>query len=265
MTLRDDLGRRVALAGPARRIVSLSPATTECLFAIGAGALVVGVTGVDDYPPPVRSLPRVGDFTRPSYERLALLRPDLLVFDSATVQRADVEKLAARAKTPAFAQKSLRYEDVARHLEQLGALTGREAAARRAAQAMREAAAQVARRVAGKPPASVFVEVSETPLYAAGERSFVGDLVRLAGGKNIVAGADPFPVFSREALLAADPAHYVLVTGKTPEPPRHFRPPLDRLRAVREGNVHAIPADLLFRPTPRLAQGLQRLAAALHP
>ena len=77
MTLKDDLGRTVTLpGGPARRIVSLSPAATENLFAIGAGSLIVGVSAADDYPPDVRRLPRVGDYGKPAYERILALRPD---------------------------------------------------------------------------------------------------------------------------------------------------------------------------------------------
>lgn len=265
MTLRDDLGRRVDLSRPARRIVSLSPSVTEVCFAIGAGSLLVGATAACDYPETARRLPRIGDFLRPSHERILSLRPDLVVAESATLARADADRLARRLKVPLFVQLSRRYDDAARHLEQLGRLTGHTASARPVAAELSRRQARVAQRVSGKAPVSVFVEVSETPLYAVGPGSFVDDLIRRAGGRNVVTGKQAFPVVSKEALLASDPDVYVVAVGTGQSGDRTFRAPLDRLRAVRSGRVATVPADLLFRATPRLADGLERLADLLHP
>lgn len=260
MTLTDDLGRRVALAGVARRIVSLSPATTENLFAIGAGVRVVGRTSADNFPKTAVSLPSVGDFTRPSYEQLLALKPDLIIFDSATIDRGAVELLAGKARVPVFVQKSRTVADVARHLKQLGELTGELAAARRAARPIEDAVARPATR--GKRP-RVFVEVSFTPLYAAGPRSFVGDLLRLAGGENVVTGENPFPELTREFLLTANPQVYV-VAGPPADARRTFPTPLGRIDAIRNRRVVAIEPDHLLRPTPRVLLGLDALRRALR-
>lgn len=88
--LRDDLARVLKLAAPARRIVSLSPAATENLFAIGAGKWVVGVTAADTFPPEVTKLPKVGDFGTPRYETLRALQPDLIIAESGKIGRAHV-------------------------------------------------------------------------------------------------------------------------------------------------------------------------------
>jgi iron complex transport system substrate-binding protein len=270
LTVRDDLGRAVTLAAPARRIVSLSPAATENLFAVGAGGAVVGATAADTYPAAVRTLTRVGDFGAPAYERILSLRPDLIVVESATVRPADVENVSRRLRgAPVFAQRSVGWGDVLRHLDQFGRLTGHAAEAARQVAGMNAKAARAARLVAGKPPVTVFVEVSPTPLYAAGPGSFVDDLIRRAGGVNVVKGTNPYPVYSKEALLAADPHVYVVAAGGDmgrggaagkPTLPA----PLDRLTAAKAGRVYRLPADLLFRPTPRLADGLLLLAKTLH-
>ena len=265
MTLRDDLGRAVTIPRPARRVVSLTPATTENLFAIGAGPVVVGVTNMDNFPDAVKSLPRVADLGYPSYERLLALKPDLIVLDSATIVKAEVDKLAAKIRCPVFVQRSQKMADVPRHLEELGRLTGREREARTEAGKFRRAVEIVRKRVAGKPRPTVFVEVSDTPLYAAGASSFVGDVALQAGGVNVVTEGGPFPVVSKELLLTKNPAHYVIAVGKLGGPKHTFSPPLDRLAAARTGQVHEILADTLFRPTPRLLGGLTALAAALHP
>lgn len=268
MTLRDDLGRTITLARPARRILSLAPAISENLFAIGAGGLLVGVTTADDYPAAVKRLTRVGDFGRPAVERILALKPDLAIVESGTLQRATVENTARRLRVPIFVQMSRRFADVPRHLEQLGTLTGREAGAKKAVRAMLARSETTRKYVAGKRPVTVFVEVSPEPLYAAGPGSFIDDLIRLAGGINVVKGTSPFPVYSREALLVANPQHYIVASGGDmgmgSDNPVSLPPPLDRLTAAKAGNIHRIPSDYLFRPTPRLAEGLERLAHALH-
>lgn len=260
-TLRDDLGRTVNLRLPARRVVSLAPSASENLVAVGAGSRIVGVISADDTPA-VRKLPRVGDFYAPSLERVRVLRPDVVLVDSVTADRATMDRLEARLQAPVFVQRSRSFDDVPRHLLQLGRITGAGAGATRAAAGMRAKAARAARRVAGKGRPTVFVQIGASPLYAAGPGSFVDDLIRRAGGVNVVRGTTSFPQYSKEALLAADPAHYVIARspGNTALPPS-----LDRLSAARRGSVHRIPADLLLRPTPRLADGLLLLARALHP
>jgi iron complex transport system substrate-binding protein len=95
----------------------------------------------------------------------------------------------------------------------------------------------------------------------------VDDLIRIAGGVNVVKGTNPYPQFSKEALLVANPAHYVIATGgdMNGTPTTATLPsPLNRIAAAKNGKIHRIPSDLLFRPTPRLAEGLSVLAAALH-
>ncbi|GAB4459398.1 MAG: cobalamin-binding protein [Armatimonadaceae bacterium] len=266
MRLSDDLGRVHSFPAPARRIISLSPAIAENLFAIGAGSRVVGVTSVDDYPAPVQKLPRIGDFGAPLYERIRALRPDLAVVEIAKIDRATIENAEKRMQVPIFVQMSRRYDDVPRHLTQLGEITGTGKTAQAAGAKMRQTATQVNRQVQGKPKTTVFIEVSSSPLYAVGPGSFLDDLIRLSGGINVVEGDNPFPQFSRERLLTANPAHYVIaVGGDMKSSPKPTLPaPLDRIQAAKTGNIHRIPADHLFRPTPRLARGLVELARALH-
>ncbi len=253
MTLRDDLGRAVTFPFPVRRIVSLAPTATENLFAIGAGALVVGATTADDYPPAAKRLPRIGNFYQPSVERIRALRPDLVIVESATANRAAMDNLQARLKRPVFTQKSLRYADVPRHLEQLGRITGKTAGAARAAAGMNAKAAQVARRIAGKRPVTVFIQIEESPLYAVGPGSFMDDLIRRAGGTNIVRGDNPFPIYSREALLAADPNFYIITVPVVPSGPPVLPPPLNRLSAARNRRVYYLNAALCLA-LPRAAR-----------
>lgn len=244
MTRTDDLGRPLTLALPARRIVSLSPATTENLFAVGAGGSVVGGTSACDFPEAAKKLPRIGDFTRPSYERIVSLKPDLLVFDSATVRKTEVDALAARLRVPVFVQCTRKLDDIPRHLEELAALTGQTFSTNPLREALQP------RTVPGPRP-RVFIEISRSPLYAVGPGSFIDDLIQRVGGQNAVTIGGAFPQLTREQLAALKPDVYIVAVT----PGAKETPPL-----VAAPKVGRIPADLLFRPTPRLAQAF----GALH-
>lgn len=244
MTRTDDLGRPLTLALPARRIVSLSPATTENLFAVGAGGSIVGGTSACDFPEAAKKLPRIGDFTRPSYERIVSLKPDLLVFDSATVRKGDVEALAARLRVPIFVQCTRKVDDIPRHLADLAALSGQTFSTNPLREALKP------RTVLGPRP-RVFIQIGLSPLCAVGPGSFIDDLIQRVGGQNAVTTGEQFPLLTREQLAALKPDVYIIaVTPGVKE-----APPL-----VTTPKVGRILADLLFRPTPRLAQAF----GALH-
>lgn len=266
MRITDDLGRSLEINVPVRRIVSLAPAITENLFAIGAGDRLVGVTTVCNYPAEVTKLPRIGDFGSPAYERIRALKPDIAIVDIAKVDMSTIDNATRRMGITIFVQSSRRYADVPRHLEQLGVLTGHQTAAASQAKALRTTEAEVTRKVAGAPRASVFVEVGTSPLYGAGPGSFVDDLLRIAGGVNVLKGPNPYPQVNKETLLATNPEHYVIASGGDMSgTPGSLPAPLNRIAAAKKGNIHRIPSDFLFRPTPRLAKGLLALLHALHP
>ncbi len=265
--LRDDLNRVLTLAGPARRIVSLSPAATENLFAIGAGRFVVGVTSADTYPAAVAKLPRVGDFGTPRYETIRALKPDLIVAESGTLRAENLRAISERTKAPVFGQVSVRYADVEKHLRQLATLCGLPEGATESIAALRAGETAARRLARNKKPVPTFLEVSRSPLYAAGPGSFLDDLLRIAGGVNVVRTREPYPMVSRESLLVANPDVYIVTVPGAAEQVRVAAPlpaPLDILRAAKQNRVYALPIDLLFRPTPRLAKGLLLLAKALH-
>lgn len=267
IVLRDDLNRVLTLAGPARRIVSLSPAATENLFAIGAGRFVVGVTSADTYPTAVSKITSVGDFGTPRYETIRVLKPDLIIAESGTLRADALQGIAERAKVPVFAQVSARYADVEKHLRQLAAITGLPDGAKKSIAALRTGEASARRLAQGKKPVSAFLEVSRSPLYAAGPGSFLDDLLRIAGGVNVVRTREPYPMVSRESLLVSNPDVYIVTISGATERVQiadALPSPLNTLRAAKQNRVYALPIDLLFRPTPRLAKGLYLLAKALH-
>jgi iron complex transport system substrate-binding protein len=249
--------------------VSLTPSLTEILFSLGAGDTVVGVTANDTYPPEVAALPKVGDMNL-DYEKIVALHPDLVVVDKgiAGEQRlARLEELGIPVRS--FDSQSL--EGLQSTILDLGRLSGRPEQAAELAGKLAAGIGEVKAR-AGKLPRKprVFVEIQDAPLMTAGGRSsrggqtYVDMMITLAGGQNLYADLPDYPQVSPEDLLQRDPDVIVLLNPPHREISEAVsRPGWNRLRAVKEGRVHLIEADLVVRPTMRTLGALQQLQAWL--
>jgi len=264
VTLGDDHGRSVALAQPARRIISLAPHVTELLFAAGAGDRVVGAVEFSDYPEIAKRIPRVGNNMQLDLERIVSLRPDLIVVwlhGNAQRQLDPLLKLGI----PVFYTEPHRLEDIARSIEQLGRLAGTDAAAAIAAQAFRARLADLRARYAGRDPVSVYFQIWGRPLLTINDEHIISDVIRLCGGRNVFGALAPLvPTVSIEAVLGADPEAIggtLGEAGSREEMNAWIKWP--RLRAVARGNLFTIDADLITRHTPRILEGAQQMCAQL--
>ncbi len=263
----DDAGRRVVLPRPARRVVSLLPAGTETLIALGAGEWVVGKTRYDTHPA-VADLPSVGGGLDPSLEALVALRPDLVVAFE-TVSGSKVRSRLEALGVPVFAMRTQDTTDVFRNFQRLGHLVGRDAAADSLSTALRAELAAVQRAVEGLDRPSVFYIVSLDPPMTAGPATFPIELLGVAGGETIFPKTSTlWPQISVEAVVARDPDIIMLPVsaGPTLSLERLRREPGWRdLRAVREGRVRVVSADLLNRPGPTMGEAAWLMARVLHP
>lgn len=265
ITVTDDAGVEVTLERPAERIVSLAPANTEIAYAIGAGDKMVAGTSYDDYPEEAKALPKVGDLVNPSVEKIVSFEPDL-VLAAAGLQQAQRTKLADLG-VKVFVVDPTSYEGTIATIEALGKLTGAEDGAAAVAQRMMQVMDDVQAKVASLEKATTFLEIYSEPLMTAGSGTFIDDLITLAGGTNIGASAGSgFPNFSTEVLLKEDPAVYIADSGSMSEPGDiSQRAGFDELTAIKGGRVYVIADNIIARPGPRLAEGLQELAAMIHP
>ena len=262
----DDLGRPWDGHLPARRIVSLAPNVTEIVCAVGGQEYLVGIDTASDYPPAVKRIPQVGEFLRPSIERIVSLRPDAVIVSSATLPAPEADRFAQTLRAPVFVLNPVHLEDVCRNVRIIGQLLGLEQEAEAVAAKTERRLADVARRAGGQPRRRVFLEIWHEPLTTVGGGTFLDDLIRLAGGQNVAASQKkPFPTFSLEALLAANPEVYIVTTGMGAAPDPAKRPGFGALRAVRNRRVVSVPGDPVMRPTPRLAEGAEHLLRAIHP
>ncbi|MDD3801021.1 MAG: ABC transporter substrate-binding protein [Desulfuromonas sp.] len=261
LTLVDDLGRRVELAGPACRILSLVPSVTETLFALGAGGQLVGRTDFCTYPPAALQLPSVGAYDNPNLEAVLLRRPDLVILSADMSNPAALARFEA-LRLPVYIVYPRSLDGVARQFEQLGRLCGREAAAAELGRRFAAVRQQVARQAPVLGP-RVLLCVMVEPLIVAGDETLMGEMLRLCGGRNVAPG-QRFPQWNVETLLQADP-QLILVSAHPGQPrPETFFERWPVLQAVRQGRLVQLEADWLQRPGPRLIEGLQALAAVVR-
>jgi iron complex transport system substrate-binding protein len=251
-------------AAVARRVVSLSPSTTEAMAAIGAQGLLVGRSRYCDYPPSVASLPVVGGFVDPNYEAILGLAPDLVIGARGPAGPALTERLAGRGIAVYFPNtESL--EGIDAMLVGLGQRTGHAADATRTVADIDAAVSRVTASAGRAPRVRALLLFGVTPIVAAGPGSFPDELLRRAGAENVVTAGGAYPTLGLERLLVLDPD--VIVDAAWGED--HARLTTEtagwgELRAVKAGRVVPLHDEVVLRPGPRVAEGLALLARAVH-
>jgi len=260
-------------AAAPKRIVSLVPALTEMLFAFGAGPQVVGVSSYDDFPPEVKSLPRVGALLDPDMERILSLRPDFVItYGSQT----DVQTQLARAKIRAFSYRHAGLDGVLSTIRNLGTSVGRARESERLARDIQGRLDATRARVAKLRPLRTLLVFERDPaslrgVYASGGYGFMHDILGVAGG------TDMFDDVSRESVqpsvetILARAPEVILevrpmgVAKADIEKERHAWDALPSIPAVRNGRVYIATDEYLVVPGPRVAQAAEAIARILHP
>ena len=263
----DDLNRQVVLPSVPQRIVSLAPSITEILFAIGLGERVVGVTQYCDYPPEAQAKPKVG-YTHPSLEAIVALQPDL-VLAPRELLRADALGKLEQLQISTYVLDAQTVDSILAHIQTLGRILGAQTAADELTGRMRRRIEDIRVRTSSLPRPRVLYVLNSEPLITVGPGSFIHQLIELAGGSNIAARAQvAYPRLSMEAVLKEDPELILFPTGRAEGIARGEEERWQRwttLSAIKLGRLHRVPNDLLNRPGPRIVQGLDALARAIHP
>jgi ABC-type Fe3+-hydroxamate transport system substrate-binding protein len=260
ITATDDLGRAVTLRGPARRIVSLVPATTELLYAIGAGDAVVGRTQWCDYPDSVLRVPSVGDGIGPNLELVIARRPDLVLLYAGANAAAVIEPLG-RLRIPVMSLGTDRLSDVPRLARLLGHVTGHDRAADSVARTFERELADA--EAPARNARSAFLLVWDQPPMTVGSGSFLTELMARAGLRNIFADVRASSaVISIEGVVARNPD--IILTLGIASPRIAGRPEWAVVPAVREGRfVHAEGSEF-SHPGPRSPQAVRELRQAVE-
>jgi ABC-type Fe3+-hydroxamate transport system substrate-binding protein len=260
----DDFGAAIDTGGaPADRIVSLNPATTELLFALGAGRAVVGRSDWDSWPPAARQVPAVGPGLRPNVEAVLARRPDLVVLYGSEDNRAAAERLTA-AGIDVLALKIDRLEHVTRALRLLGALTGRSVQGDSIARALGGTLDSVRQATAGLRRPRVFWHIWSQPLITIGAGSYMHQLLEIAGAENVYADLPAVsPPVTLEDVVRRDPD--IILAGPRNAAILMSEPRWQAVRAVREGRIAVVDTMLVGRPSVQLGAAAAHMAGLLHP
>jgi iron complex transport system substrate-binding protein len=268
VTLTDDEGTAVEIPAEPRRIVSLTPATTEILFAIGAGDRVVATTDFDDYPPEAVELPDVASFTAVDVEKIVGLEADLVIAGGNNFNDPQAIERLRSLGVPVVVTYAPDLDTVLRDIELVGRAAGRPAEAAELAAGMREEIDTIAAAVADLDRPRVFYELDATQeIFTAADDSFLEEMIELAGGDPITTGSTTSFSIPLERLVAADPEVILLgdaAYGVTPETVAE-RPGWAEMTAVRESAIRPVDDIVITRPGPRLVEGFRQLTEAIHP
>lgn len=261
-----------APAAAPMRVVSVVPAVTEMLFAIGAGPQVVGVSSFDHFPVEVEKLPRVGGLIDPDVERILTLAPDLVIVYGA---KSDLAARLSRAKIATFPYESGTLANVTGTIRALGERLGRQAGADAEATRIERGLAAIRARVAGLPRLRTLLifgreRGSLRGVYASGGVGFLHDLLDIAGGDDVFAEVKRENVqVSAEQMLARAPEAIVELHGAmTPQLfaiERSVWTQLPGLPAVKNHRVYLLADEMLTIPGPRVVEAAKMMADALHP
>ena len=238
------------------RIVSLSPAMTEILFSLGAEHKIVGVTTFCNYPEQAKNIPKVGDFSHPSLERIVALKPDLVIVNLPEQMRIKRELDKLNLETFVSTHNSL--SDIYLEILTLGAMLGQKDEADSVVRYMKTNL----ERIAPEHRRKVYVEISPKPIITIGAQTFLNDLIDRAGGTNIFADLEKdYPVVGQETVIMRNPDVIVVlhpedITGRTG---------WHKVNAIKNDKVYKnIDPDLLMRPGPRLVKGFRKLVQIIN-
>jgi iron complex transport system substrate-binding protein len=264
----------VSAQTPPGRVVSLVPALTEMVFAIGAGERVIAVSSYDEDPPEVRTLPRVGALLDPDVERIIAMRADLvLLYGSQT----DLMTQLRRASIPFYEYRHGGLATVTTTLRELGQRLGRPKQAEAVAASIDQRITRLRQKTASLPKPRVLLVFSRERgslrnIYASGGRGFLHDMLEAAGGRNVFADVVAESVQASSEMILARRPEIILELRSTVIPEPQARPAemrdwqtLASLPAVQQNRLHLLPGRNFVVPGPHVADAAEAMFAVLHP
>ena len=251
-----------------QRIVALAPSITEILFTLGLGDRVIGVTQHCNYPPEASTRARVGSYVDLNIEKILSLKPDLAIATADGNERGSVERLLGFG-IPVLVTNPKNLNQVYETIRSIGRVTRKEEKAETLVRSLKQRADRIILACSKLDHPRVFLQINENPLITVGKETFHNNLIQLAGGINI-SGQETikYPTYSLEQVLRLNP-EVILITsmerGALAELKKKRWEQWKQLSAVAHHRIYILDSDLLDRPSPRLVDGLEALARAIHP
>jgi iron complex transport system substrate-binding protein len=270
LTITDQMDRTVTIKAELQRIISLAPSNTEILFALGLGAQIVGRTDYCNYPAEVEAIPSIGGFSTPNLEQVIALEPDLVV---ATSMHEEIVLQLEEYDVPVIVLYPQAIDGILGSIELVGTATGAGEAADVLIADIRARIEAVSAKIEGLTTEQIvsccFV-VWHDPLMLAGGDTIYEELIRIAGGSNIVSDQSGYPSIDLEQVVLSDPEVIIVGVGmgSGEDLPLQYlleEPLLEGISARRDDRVYAIDQDVVGRFGPRIVDALEQFAIFMHP
>lgn len=264
VNITDGYGREIELEKPAEKIISLAPSMTETIFALGAGDRLVGVTTYCNYPEEAKEIDQVGDFEGPNLESVIEKNPDVVV---ALAMGDDEKSKLEDAGITVFLQDPQNLDEVFDNIKKIGTILGLQEEAESLTSNMISKKDSIVETVSNYDSKKVFYEVWSEPLMTAGPGSILDEMINLSNGENIAYDAESlYPEYSLELLIERNPEVYLTADDgfKTVEDIKN-REGYENITAIKENNIYMLHPDIVSRTGPRIIEGLEMIAQAIHP
>ena len=262
LTVTDDLGRTISLSQAPSRIISFAPSLTEMVYALGGENRLAGVTAWCNWPPQAKEKTVVGDMISPNFERMVSLKPDLALIIGS--RPSPLLKKFEALNIPVLCFKDETVADIQRALKVLGQVLECPS---RADSLNREMDLQLAAikaavdQVPMEQRPKVFAELGSSPLFAAGDQSFIGQMIALAGGINVT-GKIPssYAAVNPELVVKNDPGIIIVLHPQASRKDIEQRLGWQNVSAVKNGRIYpGLDQDVILRPGPRFTEGIKIL------
>jgi len=264
----DQLGRKIRLTEDPKRVISLAPNSTEIIYALGQEHRLIGATRYSDYPPEALNLTRVGSYVHLDLERIVALKPDLCIAIKDGNPIAVVKRLES-LNIPVYAVDPRNTEAVIDTIIEIGHLLNADEKAKELARDMRLRIQKVKSMIAKTHQRPrVFIQIGIAPIVSAGTRTFIHELIGLAGGKNLAEGPTVYPRYSQEQVVALSPEVFIISSMARGERFDQIKAEWSQwpdLPAVRNQRIFLVDSNLFDRPSPRLVDALELLVPLIHP
>ncbi|MFK7969316.1 MAG: ABC transporter substrate-binding protein [Bacteroidia bacterium] len=262
----DDLGREIKLPKAPQRVISIAPNITEIVYAIGAGDKLIAASEACDYPQATDTITRIATYPALDMEQLQYLNPDLILTTNEIFSTDQIARIEALGN-PVFVQSYTGLDDVFKHMRMLGKMLGVETRANAVADSLSEIVARVKAETDNQARFKTMVMISDDPLIVAGSSGILHDLISLAGGENAVKDLnDPYPTVTPEYIVKTKPEIIILPTKDEQLYASIVSqsPWLSTIPADINKRVYIIDPDLVYRPGPRMVEGLLIMTQSLH-
>ncbi|AIE58724.1 ABC transporter substrate-binding protein [Bacillus methanolicus] len=271
--IKDATGKEVVIESKPERIVSLIPSNTEIAFALGLGKEIVGVSDNDNYPKEVTKKEKIGGM-QINVEKVISLKPNLVLAHPSIAQssKEGLQQLKDAGIPVLVVNDAQNFEQVYESIKMIGTATGEKDEAEKIIQNMKERIAKVkekASKIEESKQKTVYVEVSPAPeIYTPGKNTFMNEMLSIINAKNVFGDLEGWAKIDQEAVIKKNPDVIVTTYGfyvKDPVGNVTSRKGWENIKAVKNKQVVDVNSDLVSRPGPRLAEGVEELAKAVYP